>query len=117
MHDHDDDLISTEALRALLDSGAPVTVVDVRAARDRAEWAIPGSIHVDAYDALRVGTAGALDELEMPRDQPVVTVCGAGRYQPGGCRPPVGPRFRRAIPERRHEGMEPGMECRGGAAD
>jgi rhodanese-related sulfurtransferase len=71
--------IDVDTLREWLDDKHPVTVLDVRAAADRAPWSIPGSIHVDAYDALRVGTAGALNELEMPRDQPVVTVCDAGR--------------------------------------
>jgi glyoxylase-like metal-dependent hydrolase (beta-lactamase superfamily II) len=71
--------IDVDTLREWLADKHPVTVLDVRAAADRAQWSIPGSIHVDAYDALRVGTAGALDALEMPRDQPIVTVCGAGR--------------------------------------
>src|SRR3989449_5249904 len=71
--------ISTEALRQLLDRGAAVTVLDVRPAADRAEWAIPGSVHADAYEALRRGDPNALADFR-PRDGgPVVTVCGAGK--------------------------------------
>lgn len=71
--------ISVTQLRELLEHGEPVTVLDVRSAVDRAEWAIPGSIHIDAYAALKVAAPTALDEAEFPRDQPVVTVCGAGK--------------------------------------
>ncbi len=45
--------IDVETLRAWLEEGRPVTVLDVRPTAERAEWAIPGSIHVNAYDALR----------------------------------------------------------------
>src|SRR5215207_199237 len=57
----------------------PVTVLDVRKAEDRAEWAIPGSLHIDAYEALKAGELTALDDGVIPRDAPVVTVCGAGK--------------------------------------
>jgi glyoxylase-like metal-dependent hydrolase (beta-lactamase superfamily II) len=35
-------------------------------------------VHVDAYDALRNGQSGALADVSLPFDRPVVTVCGAG---------------------------------------
>src|SRR2546428_14095979 len=71
--------ISTEELRQLLDRGAAVTVLDVRPAAERAEWAIPGSVHADAYEALRRGDPNALADFR-PRDGgPVVTVCGSGK--------------------------------------
>jgi glyoxylase-like metal-dependent hydrolase (beta-lactamase superfamily II) len=57
----------------------PVTVLDVRKAEDRAEWAIPGSLHVDAYEALKAGDPNALAEAAIPMGAPVVTVCGAGK--------------------------------------
>jgi glyoxylase-like metal-dependent hydrolase (beta-lactamase superfamily II) len=56
-----------------------VTVVDVRGARARAEWAIPGSRHVDAPDVLRTGDPGPLATVALPTDRPVVTVCNLGR--------------------------------------
>lgn len=71
--------IEVAEMRALLESGRPVTVLDVRRADVRAEWAIPGSVHVDAYDALWAGDTAALSGIDLPRDRPVVTVCGAGK--------------------------------------
>lgn len=70
---------SAESLRALLDRGEPVTVLDVRRAEDRAGWAIPGSIHIDAYDALRSGDPNSLGALDLPEASPVVTVCNLGK--------------------------------------
>jgi glyoxylase-like metal-dependent hydrolase (beta-lactamase superfamily II) len=71
--------IDVDELRAMLADHQPVTVLDVRNAEDRAEWAIPGSLHVDAYEALKAGDSNALDDGMIPRDAPVVTVCGAGK--------------------------------------
>jgi len=71
--------IDVDTLQTWLDTGRPVTVLDVRTAADRAEWAIPGSMHVDAYTALKVNDPHALDAVDLPRDRPVVTVCGAGQ--------------------------------------
>jgi glyoxylase-like metal-dependent hydrolase (beta-lactamase superfamily II)/rhodanese-related sulfurtransferase len=71
--------IDAETLREWLDTGQPVTVVDVRGDDDHAQWAIPGSVHVNAYDALRKHEPGALAEVDLPKDRPVVTVCNAGR--------------------------------------
>lgn len=70
--------VDVDSLRAMLESGQPVTVLDVRTDADRGEWAIPGSRHVDAYAALKAGDPDALAGLELPRETPVVTVCGAG---------------------------------------
>jgi glyoxylase-like metal-dependent hydrolase (beta-lactamase superfamily II)/rhodanese-related sulfurtransferase len=71
--------ISVETLRTWLEEGHPVTILDVRPAAERAEWAIPGSIHVDAYDALKAHDLHALDAFDVVGDAPVVTVCAAGR--------------------------------------
>ncbi len=71
--------IDVEALRGWLDTQHPVTVVDVRTDEDRAQWAIPGSMHVNAYQSLRSGQPGALADAAFPADRPIVTVCGAGR--------------------------------------
>ena len=54
--------IETRTLQSWLDAGRPVTVLDIRAEDDRLQWAIPGSVHVDAYAALRNGDAGALSD-------------------------------------------------------
>ena len=69
----------TETLRTWLDEKRPVTVVDVRNGEDRAQWAIPGSIHIDAYEALKAGKESSLSTAELPADRPIVTVCNLGK--------------------------------------
>src|SRR5713226_999198 len=71
--------IDVETLRTWLEERRPVTVLDVRPMAERAEWAIPGSIHVDAYDTLKAHDPAALADVGIPSDVPVVTVCGAGK--------------------------------------
>jgi glyoxylase-like metal-dependent hydrolase (beta-lactamase superfamily II)/rhodanese-related sulfurtransferase len=71
--------VGVETLREWLDTHQPVTVVDVRGDEDRAQWSIPGSVHINAYDALRNGELGLLATIDLPKDRPVVTVCNAGR--------------------------------------
>lgn len=71
--------IDTQTLRDWLDADRPVTVLDIRTDDDRQQWSIPGSVHVNAFDALRSGRPGALADLALPSDRPVVTVCNAGR--------------------------------------
>jgi glyoxylase-like metal-dependent hydrolase (beta-lactamase superfamily II) len=71
--------IGRQTLQDWLDTGQPVTVVDIRRDDDRSQWAIPGSLHVDAYDALREGRPGALADVQLPSDRPVVMVCNAGK--------------------------------------
>ena len=71
--------IDAKTLLGMLERGEPVTVLDVRKAEDRAEWQIPGSVHVDAYDALKAKDPKAMEEAELPEGLPVVTVCGAGK--------------------------------------
>jgi glyoxylase-like metal-dependent hydrolase (beta-lactamase superfamily II) len=71
--------IEADTLREWLDARRPVTVLDVRTDDARAQWSIPGSLHVNAYDDLREGRPGALAQVVLPHDQPVVTVCNAGR--------------------------------------
>jgi len=71
------DSISTEELRALLIAGQPVTVVDIREPAER-DWSIPGSLIVDAHDAVNSGILGPLADLDFGGG-PVVTVCGAGK--------------------------------------
>ena len=71
--------ISVETLRTWLEEGRPLTILDVRPADQRAEWAIPGSVHSDAYRALNEHDLHALDAVEVVGDALVVTVCAAGR--------------------------------------
>jgi glyoxylase-like metal-dependent hydrolase (beta-lactamase superfamily II)/rhodanese-related sulfurtransferase len=70
--------VDAETLRSWLEEGRQVIVLDVRLATDRASWAIPGSLHVDAYTDLKAHNPHALDGVSLPADVPVVTVCNAG---------------------------------------
>ena len=71
--------INTKTLREMLERGEPVTVLDVRTGEERAEWSIPGSVHFDAYEALKAGDERAMEDVELPDGEPIVTVCGAGK--------------------------------------
>src|SRR5438874_7156719 len=71
--------ISPEGLRELLEGGAPVIVLDVRPAAERAEWSIPGSVHADVYEALRRRDSNALADFHPTNGSRVVTVCAAGK--------------------------------------
>jgi glyoxylase-like metal-dependent hydrolase (beta-lactamase superfamily II)/rhodanese-related sulfurtransferase len=71
--------IDVATLRTWLEQHRRVTVLDVRPTRDRTEWRIPESQHVDAYDALWADDPAALADVALPADAPVVTVCAAGR--------------------------------------
>jgi glyoxylase-like metal-dependent hydrolase (beta-lactamase superfamily II) len=71
--------IDADTLREWLDAKRPVTVLDIRTNDARAQWSIPGSLHVNAYEDVREGRPGALAQAKLPRNQPVVTVCNAGR--------------------------------------
>ena len=70
--------IEVESLRKMLERGVPVTVLDVRPEDQRSEWWIPGSVHIDAYGALKGKDPNAMDGAKPPEGQPVVTVCAAG---------------------------------------
>jgi len=70
--------IDAETLRSWLEEGKQVIVLDIRLAADRATWAIPGSLHIDAYADLKAHNAHALDGVSLPADVPVVTVCNSG---------------------------------------
>jgi glyoxylase-like metal-dependent hydrolase (beta-lactamase superfamily II) len=61
--------IDAETLRDWLDAQQPVTVLDIRTDEDRAQWAIPGSVHVNAYEALRAGQSGRLADVPLPVSQ------------------------------------------------
>jgi glyoxylase-like metal-dependent hydrolase (beta-lactamase superfamily II) len=71
--------ITAETLRSMLDRHEPVTILDVRPSAEHAEWAIPESVHIDAYERLRAGDHHVLDGFSPPPNIPVVTVCAAGR--------------------------------------
>lgn len=74
-----DKIISAEELQKKLNNKEPVFILDVRPVEQRQEWRIAESKHVDAYKRLNAGDNTVLDEVEIPDDATVVTVCAAGR--------------------------------------
>ena len=73
------DKISVKELQKLLDEKKPVFILDVRPQEQREEWHIAGSVHKDAYGQLNKGDESVLDDLSIPENIPVITVCAAGR--------------------------------------
>ena len=71
--------ITVEALQNWLAQNKNVVVLDIRPKKQRAESQIPGSIHVDAYEKLNAYDPSVLDEVNIPENVPVVTVCAAGK--------------------------------------
>ena len=70
--------IDARTLKDMLERGERVTVVDVRKEAAHAEGSIPGSINIDAYDALHAGDERAMEGLELPEGARVVTYCNRG---------------------------------------
>ena len=71
--------VDAETLRTWLENKKQVFVLDVRPPSQREEWQIPGSHYLDAYKRLNEGDMTVLDEIEIPGNAKVVTVCAAGR--------------------------------------
>jgi glyoxylase-like metal-dependent hydrolase (beta-lactamase superfamily II)/rhodanese-related sulfurtransferase len=76
---NNDQIITTDSLRQMLGSDQPVNVVDIRPMQERAEWMIPGSIHIEVYHQLKQNDATAFDHMFLDKSVPVVTVCAGGR--------------------------------------
>ncbi len=102
--------VEVETLRKWLEKGQPVTVLDVRPVSERAEWAIPGSIRIDAYKALKAndpevlagrGTArrrASGNRLRRRQNKPDRSHAAPEAGHPG------------PLPGRRYEGVEPRLE-------
>ncbi len=71
--------IGVDALREWLESGHPVTVLDIRPESQREEWRIPGSVHVDAQAAMRPSAPSTIAGVPIPPGQLVVAVCAQGK--------------------------------------
>jgi glyoxylase-like metal-dependent hydrolase (beta-lactamase superfamily II)/rhodanese-related sulfurtransferase len=71
--------IDTATLCSWLASGKEVSVLDVRPSHERTEWYIPGSIHINAYDKLKMNDNSALEGIHFDKSFPVVTVCAGGK--------------------------------------
>jgi len=79
--------ITAEDLRARLEAGEAMTVLDIRTAREFDDWSIPGSVHVDAQHAIEAGDVSTLDAFDAPKDLPVVVVGSLGSTSPGAVEP------------------------------
>jgi glyoxylase-like metal-dependent hydrolase (beta-lactamase superfamily II)/rhodanese-related sulfurtransferase len=73
------DIITVKELQDKLNKHESVFILDVRPEDQRKEWKIANSVHVDAYKQLNAGDDTALDNVELPHDSTIVTVCAAGR--------------------------------------
>lgn len=71
--------VKAEELRNWLEEKKEVIVLDVRPKSQREEWQIPGSIYVDAYQRLNANDPSVLDDITIPENSKVITVCEAGR--------------------------------------
>ena len=70
--------IEVDALRDWLESGRPVTVLDIRPPIQREEWSIPGSVPVDAQATMRPSAPATVAGVPIPPGQQVVAVCAQG---------------------------------------
>ena len=66
--------IDIERLSEIFNRGQPVTVLDVRHTDEWTEWAIPGSLNADVYDALKANDPTAMAGVALPAGRSVVTV-------------------------------------------
>jgi glyoxylase-like metal-dependent hydrolase (beta-lactamase superfamily II)/rhodanese-related sulfurtransferase len=71
--------IDTNTLRTWLEEGKEVSILDIRPIEERAEWFIPGSIYLNAYDKLKANNPDALHGLYLDKTVPVVTICAGGK--------------------------------------
>ena len=71
--------IDAHTLNAWLSSGQPISLLDIRPMKERMEWRIPQSLHIDAYDQLKAGNAESLKALYLDKNTPVVTFCAGGK--------------------------------------
>jgi len=72
--------IGPRELRKKLESGEPLTVLDIREADEYADWHIHDSVNIPVYNAINAGKVQNFAELldVLPGDRPVVAVCRAG---------------------------------------
>jgi rhodanese-related sulfurtransferase len=65
--------ISATELTQTIASGAPPTIIDVRSSREYKRGHVPGARHLPFWRAF-----GEADQLDAPRDRPVVLYCEHG---------------------------------------
>lgn len=71
--------LSVETLMQWLIQKEPVLLLDIRPLSQKEEWAIPESLHIDAYDGINKGDFSSLDNLKVSDNTKIVTICAAGK--------------------------------------
>ena len=71
--------ISAEMLHTWLTEGRQLELLDVSPPGAWARGGIPGSQHLEVYQALKAHDPTTLADLVLPRDRPVVAICAAGK--------------------------------------
>ena len=71
--------IDTHTLQSWLEGGRSVEVINIRPRADYEAWHVPGSINVDAYNAIYANSPGALADYQPSDDRTVVAVCYVGQ--------------------------------------
>lgn len=72
-------IIDTKTLRDWLETGKEVSIIDIRPIGERAEWHIPQSIYINAYDKLKANEKNAFKGLHLDKNIPVVVICAGGK--------------------------------------
>ena len=72
--------INAADLKARIEAGEPIEIVDIREADEYVDWHIHGSRNLPVYNALKNNDEGPLRESAgaLPRDRTIVAVCRAG---------------------------------------
>jgi rhodanese-related sulfurtransferase len=72
-------LISKQELAKWLKQKKSVTIVDIRTKKDFEEWSIKDSIHVDIYEKLKANVDDPFDDVPLPANEVLITVCNGGK--------------------------------------
>lgn len=71
--------IDSNTLRQWLEANKPLSILDIRPIQERAEWYVPHSIYMNAYDKLKANDKNALRGLHLDKRIPVVALCAGGK--------------------------------------
>lgn len=71
--------INLITLRHWLETGKQVYIIDIRPAKQRLKSSIPGSIHADVYDKLKLNDSSAFTNFYADKLIPLVAYCGSGK--------------------------------------
>jgi len=80
--------ITVDTLRDWLAEHKPVTVFDVRTQKDRDQWSIPGSMHLNTYESLKQGVqvfSPPSNHLFRVRLSQSVVAARSVRLRPNNC--------------------------------